>query len=180
MKVRSIGAIALLAGASLLVAVPAGAATTDPSGSGITQTQPGTPFAADDQALLAELEQLAETQTAAEVADVLESGEPAQALYDVETNEYVAAFVEEPTFGTLAVTQRGPGCFTGDACIVNKTIGFYGTGQLTFANKVSGVTKLFAGSTHTTWWKSTLGIQQPANVTTTLTAAVTLSAITRS
>ncbi|MBW0254429.1 MULTISPECIES: hypothetical protein [unclassified Cellulomonas] len=178
---KEVTTTALAVGLVLLGTAPAIAAGAPSPDVPLTQGEPGDGVVNDDTALRAELDALAAVQSEDEVDAILNSGQQVQALYDVEAGEYVSAFVEEPTIVTRAITQRGPGCASGDACIVNKTIGFYGTGQLTFKSSISGVTKVSAGNKVTTWWRSaTVGVYQNVNVTTTFTSPITLVSITRS
>ncbi|MEC5152586.1 hypothetical protein [Cryobacterium sp. GrIS_2_6] len=104
--------------AAALFASPATAAQ-----SGITATEEGSPSPSDNSAVIAQLETLAKTQSATEVEKILEAGGPVVSLYDVETNEFTAAYVEEQGFSTMAITPRGPGCATTDAC-ANSARGF--------------------------------------------------------
>ncbi|POH60047.1 hypothetical protein C3B59_16380 [Cryobacterium zongtaii] len=78
--------------------------------------------------MIAQLETLAESQSAAQLEEILAAGGPVQSLYDVDTNEYIAAYVEDRGFSTLTITPRGPGCAKTDAC-ANSTRGFYGSGS---------------------------------------------------
>lgn len=183
MRTRSTAtALALGLGLGLLGAASATAVDTSGVDVPLTQRDDDVPHVdVDDSALRAKLDSLAQTQSETQVEAILDSGLPVQALYDVEADEYVAAFVDTPEIVSRAISQRGPGCASGDACIVNKTMGYYGTGQLTFKSSISGVTKVSSGNKVTTWWRSgTLGHYQNINVTTTFTSPITLVSITRS
>ena len=173
-----------------LAAVLAVVATVGVTAPALADEEPITgaemPFAAparaeaQDAANRAQLDALVGTQTQKEIAAILNSGEPAQSLYDPVTNEYLAAFIEEPTFVTQAIHLRGPGCAAGDAC-ANNVIGYYGTGQLTFPSPYTSITKIYAGDKATTWWRTaTAGNFLNPGATLNFTSPVTMVSITRS
>ncbi|MDF9875624.1 hypothetical protein [Cellulosimicrobium cellulans] len=79
------------------------------------------------------LEDLADTQSPDQVAEIYRSGERAEFLLDPETNELVAAVKIEPTFSPFAITPLGPGCATDSVCLRNSggtNFGYIGTGTL--------------------------------------------------
>jgi hypothetical protein len=182
MNITHIGAATVLVAVALLGATPTVALGSAVDAAPLTQRTAPPVVVDDDAEVRAHLLDLAATQSPSDVEAIMGSGEQVQAFYDVEADTYTAAFVEQrPAFTPGGISQRGPGCATGDACVVNKTIGFYGTGQKTFAPAISGVSKVYAGDRVTTWWRSaTVGIHQDKYVTTTLSAPVTVVSITRS
>jgi len=102
-----------------------------------------------DAAVRVVLERLSVTQSPDKIAAILQSDRPTESLYDPTTNTYLAARIADPLPNLFAITPRGPGCATTDACATGETsYGYYGTGQLNIG--LSGITKIFSGDAQTT------------------------------
>lgn len=133
-----------------------------------------------DQVVTDQLHALEGSQTATEIDALISLGEPVAALYDVETEEYTAAVLEQPTFTTFAISFR-ISCASTDACLTqgNLKTGYYGTGAATLNQ--SGVTALKAGSKITSWGLSTGKVvdQQYSWVTTHFSTPVKVVNINR-
>lgn len=159
----------LIAGATVALAATFGLAapaTATEAAPEVTATQPApSALTAHDYLVRSELERLVGTQTQAEIDALMNSGLPVTGWVDPETNTVVAARLDDaPVFNPFAITQRGPGCATGDACATNSNAnGYYGTGTLNI--NLTGVTKIFSGSHSTTWWQGGTGTFQAPNVT---------------
>lgn len=177
----AIASLVVLAG--LATVVPAQASEGSASTGGITATDPvavGT-VSTDYAEAMVKLEALRGTQTTAEIAAIVTSGQQVETLVD-DNNVTVAAYiVEQPAWSIFAISPRGPGCAAGDACAwVNGTIanGWYGTGQRDI--NVSNVLRIFAGSNNTTFWRSGAGDNLAPNVTSNFTSGRSYYSITRS
>lgn len=146
-------------------AAPAYAVNTtpapDPGASGITATDPGTISASEEQdqgAIDARLTKLSKTQTRAEVDAIMQSGRRYDAL--LTDAGYVAAIpVDEPFYAKFqAVSVRGPGCSTGDACATSSSginFGYYGTGSRDI--NITNITHIYGGNRTTTFWRNVPG-----------------------
>ncbi|UKJ63942.1 hypothetical protein H1Q78_00100 [Cellulosimicrobium cellulans] len=119
--------LAVVSAFALLV-VPAGAATAASD-----EPLPATNAPQGSEEVRTILEDLAETQSPDQVAEIYRSGERAEFLLDPETNEFIAAVRIEPTFSPFAITPLGPGCATDSVCLRNSSgtnYGYIGTGTL--------------------------------------------------
>ncbi|MEN2738754.1 hypothetical protein ABCS02_13265 [Microbacterium sp. X-17] len=105
-----------------------------------------------DAQALARLEALAQTQTAADIAAIVNTGLPNVSLRNG-AGDIIAVYLPSPGITPL-LSQRGPGCAAGDACALanggSTPFGFYGTGLLSVG--IPNVTRISAGSNTTTFW----------------------------
>jgi len=176
---RLLMATAIASLLSLGVAGPA-LADSDP----IQASVPGTSTSsAANDAIVAKLQALEGTQTAEEIKSIITSGQPAEGLFDPVTGKWVAAYQETPKFSTQAISARGPGCATIDACATtssNIPRGYYGTGQKDIT--VNNVKRVYAGNENTTWYYGNSGkfINQSPGVGANLTSNINVYGITRS
>lgn len=184
MRLRNIlvGAVAVLfAGGAF--ASPAAAAPVVSASDNISSAEPAAVTdSSRDTAARSMLVELAETQTSAEIEQLLASGEPVEALYDAETGTYLAARVEADLAGgtARAITPRPTGCASTDACATNASDhGYSGLGQLTIS--LPGVTKVTSGNAMTYWFWSAAGdgVALQPNLTVYLDAPVTMQSIER-
>ncbi|KXC04521.1 hypothetical protein [Microbacterium hominis] len=185
-----LGAVALgsIGGLTATAANAADDAASQTTSTGIVERDINTVSVepANDEANLAKLNQLKGTQTSAEIAAIVSSEKKHVALLDTETNTYVAAFyVQEPTFTLFAISVRGPGCATTDACATTASgvpNGYYGTGQRDI--NLTNITKIFAGNRNTSFWYNVSGGSAAdyvaAGATTYLSSARHYLSITRS
>lgn len=160
------------------IGVPAAASAAEEA-EGISITAPPLTIpdtAASDAEIKSQLEALVGTQTPEEIAAIMEG--PNYALGG-EDGAIVAAMPKPSIFTPRAITIRGPGCATGDAC-ANNVNGYYGTGSLSI--NLSGITKVTSGSLNTTWWynNNATGYNLTANTTFFTPSPTKLTKITRS
>ena len=136
----------------------------------------------EDRIQREKLEALRGTQSEAELQELATSEATAVLLYDMATGTYLAGYEEtEPEASTMAISPRGPGCATGDACLtVNKTqnYGYYGSGSL--SSFWSNVTRIGSGNLTTTFWYNNAGTFLAPNKTMLLGQPATFNKITRS
>ncbi|MEY9952067.1 hypothetical protein [Leifsonia sp. EB34] len=175
MKIRTVLASAIGAGALLMsFALPAQA----DEGS-LRALGEGAPVTSDDTTTR-QLEALAQTQTPAEVQAIVESGKPADILYDPIAEEYLAAKVKPLTI-TPFLAQLYAGCTTTSACAWlnggKSPAGFEGTGSL--ATNCPGVSRVQAGSFLTTFWYGNTGVYVAGGQSVTLTSTINVNKVTR-
>lgn len=97
----------------------------------MSASEPGTTQTSSyDAAARTTLAELAETQTSAEIEQLIESSASVEALYDVGTGTYLAARVEASA-SAHAITPRPSGCIATDACAtITADHGYSGLGSL--------------------------------------------------
>lgn len=179
---KTLGRITLTAGLALgliATALPATAAST-PS-EPLTETPNLIAYTSDPAAdAVAKLNSLVGTQSAAEIQEIVTSGRQIETLVN-DDNVTIAAFYVEPTFSTMAISERGPGCAVGDACATttsNTPFGWYGTGQKDI--NVSNVKRIAAGYYTTTFFRGGQGDFVARNQTTNFTSPRNYNGIARS
>ncbi|WP_426120711.1 hypothetical protein [Kocuria sp. LHG3120] len=89
-------------GAVLALAAPAAASAT-PALAPTSSVGTSTTAKAADQQARDRLNELATTQTQAQIQGVLDSGQSAEVLYDVETGTYLAAYITGPAVPELSL-----------------------------------------------------------------------------
>lgn len=156
--------------AMLVGGVASQALAGDTEAEPLTATQPAASTESlYDITMRVALNDLAGTQTQDEILAIVNSPDPSEALYDPNTQTYLAARYVEPTMSPFAIGVRGPGCATGDACATNAVNnGYYGTGSKSI--NLSGVTKITSGNRVTTWWQSNHALMMQPNKTITFGA----------
>lgn len=127
-----VAAASLLATASIAGTAPAFAET------GLVELPQVVQGDAPPDPVLAHLEEIARTQTDAEIDQIVNSGMPAELLVDTSGDDWeiTAAVVKRAATGR-ALSQSGPGCSGTSMCLKNtKPYGFVGSGTLKrqFAN----------------------------------------------
>ncbi|WP_041582773.1 hypothetical protein [Xylanimonas cellulosilytica] len=168
-----------------LLAIPVGVANavTAPDGTDSNPVMSATRGSAEVRTVL---EDLAETQSAEQVAAIYDSGVPAEFLWDPEANEFLAAVEIAPTISTFAITALGPGCATGSVCMRNSSnlhYGYIGTGTL--SGTWNSINYMYAGNLTTRFtYKNGTGTQTvelKAGVSATLsgTDMVTVTRLAR-
>lgn len=88
----------LALGAVLALVAPAAASATPTSSVGAS-----TPAESADQQARDRLNELAAIQTQAQIEEILDSDQPAEVLYDVEAEKYLAAYTTGPTVPELSL-----------------------------------------------------------------------------
>ncbi|WP_152683279.1 hypothetical protein [Kocuria sp. SM24M-10] len=171
----------LFGGMSTATASPAVSESVSAEQSPITMSEGATtaPDAKDQQAL-EKLNSLKGKQSKAQIKKILNSGQPADVLYDPETNEYLAAYHTEPVI-TPFLSIVGPGCTSSSACLRNTNntpFGLEGTGSLTV--NLSNITKVSAGNYNTGIYRTNgTGVITRAWNTTYLSSATYVRSVTR-
>jgi len=180
MRIRTAG----VSVATVLLLLSALAAPAQASEEKLISTDPSTGTPSGYAAIEVEkayLEDLAQDQTPAEIDAILNSGENFVSLFDPETGETTAAYIEPESIFTQAITPRGPGCASTDACATTTTpsyYGWYGTGTL--AVNVANTAKVYAGNKLTGFaFSSGSAIALPAGSTAVLVSASTLTKVGR-
>lgn len=132
---------------------------------------------------LAELNLLAVTQTANDVAAVVQSGKPFNGLLDISTGKYAAAaYAVKANIRPMAITT---GCGPSGHATSSRYVGgrgmatcFNGSGQLTIS--LPSTYYLSAGSLPTTWWYTgTQGVFVPAGSSISLSMTINVVSVTR-
>lgn len=177
---KTLGRMTLTVGLALgliATALPAAASTTTAP---LAETPNLVAYTSDPAAqAVAKLNSLVGTQSPDEIEDIVTSGRAIETLVN-DDNVTIAAFYVEPTFSTMAITPRGPGCAVGDACATttsNTPFGWYGTGQLNV--NVSNVKRISAGYYTTTFFRGGTGDFVAPNQTTNFTSPRNYNGITR-
>ncbi|MFC4905098.1 hypothetical protein [Kocuria oceani] len=92
----------LALGAVLALAAPAAASAT-PAPAPTSSVGTSTPAESADQQARDRLNELATTQTQAQIQEILDSDQPAEVLYDVEAEKYLAAYTTGPAVPELSL-----------------------------------------------------------------------------
>lgn len=172
-KSLKVGLAVVAVGGLLALTTPAVADTAE----GITETVPAASVPQttldSDAAIIAQLKAIEGTQTPEEIAAIMEG--PSYTLG--EDGEFTAAIAAPESIGARAISIRGPGCATGDAC-ANSVNGYYGTGVRDI--NLKNITKISSGNENTTWWynNNATGYNLTPG-TTTFINATNLTRITR-
>lgn len=181
MKIRStlssIAVAALVLVGAVTFAAPASASIIE---------SPGASAPDDAIQLREELQELAETQTPEEVHELIDSGEPVELLWDIETASYTAARLAEPApVSTAAITEK---CLSGPAYLHQRvgsqqtTRCFTGTGILngTWPRSVSHAAGSYATTTWYVYNGQTVALFAAAGQTAVYSGEVTIVSISRS
>ncbi|WP_349867297.1 hypothetical protein [Leifsonia sp. WHRI 6310E] len=138
--------ITAIASVALVIGTAAAANAAPPSSSGDSS---------NSQSIRSDLEQLAKTQSPAEIQAIWDAPGPAIGYADDQGNLLAAEATPDSSVSVFSISPIGPGCTTTSACIINTAnlhYGYGGTGSL--AINVANAQTLQAGTIQTAYTRN--------------------------